>query len=88
MRPQSECKLGKGPTGPFPLPLSPRATLQALRASSPHGEPLNLFSLHSEGGEIRKISHAKHRSSLKSRFGAASEGERSEPEGRAFRLAE
>ena len=70
MRPQSECKLGKEPAGPFPLPLSPRATLQALRASSPQGEPLNLFSLHSEGGEIRKISHAEHRRSLKSWFGA------------------
>ena len=70
MRPQSECKLGKGPAGPFPLPLSPRATLQALRASSPQGEPLNLFSLHSEGDEIRKISHAEHRNGLKSRFGA------------------
>ena len=70
MRPPGECKLGKGPAGPFPLPLSPRATLQALRASSPQGEPLNLFSLHSEGGEIRKISHAEHRSSSKSRFGA------------------
>ena len=86
MRPQSECKLGKGPAGPFPLPLSPRATLQALRASSPQGEPLNLFSLHSEGGEIRKISHAEHRSSLESWFGAASEGERSEPGGRVFEL--
>ena len=80
MRPQSECKLGKGPAGPFPLPLSPRATLQALRASSPQGEPLNLFNLHSEGGEIRKISHAEHRSSSKSWFGAESEGSRSEPE--------
>ena len=86
MRPQSECKLGKGPAGPFPLPLSPRATLQALRASSPQGEPLNLFSLHSEDGEIREISYAEHRSGLKSRFGAASEGERSEPGGRAFEL--
>ena len=65
-----ECRLGKGPADPFPLPLSPRATLQALRASSPQGEPLNLFSLHSEGGEIRKISHAEHRSSSKSWFGA------------------
>ena len=79
-RPQGECKLGKGPAGPFPLPLSPRATLQALRASSPQGEPLNLFSLHSEDGEIREISHAEHRNGLKSRFGAASEGERSELE--------
>ena len=70
MRPQGECKLGKGPAGPFPLPLSPRATLQALRASSPQGEPLNLFSLHSEGGEIRKISRPEHRNGLKSRFGA------------------
>ena len=24
VRPQSECRLGKGPAGPFPLPLSPR----------------------------------------------------------------
>ena len=79
MWPQSECRLGKGPAGPFPLPLSPRATLQALRASSPQGEPLNLFSLHSEDGEIRKISRAQYRSSSKSRFGAASEGSRSEP---------
>ena len=31
-----------------------------------------------------RISHAEHRSSSKSWFGAASEGERSEPEGRAF----
>ena len=84
VRPQTKCRLGKGPAGPFPLPLSPRATLQALRASSPQGEPLNLFSLHSEGGEIRKISHAEHRNSLESWFGAASEGERSEPGGRAF----
>ena len=79
MRPHTEYRLGKGPAGPFPLPLSPRATLQALRASSPQGEPSNLFSLHSEGGEIREISHAEHRNDLKSRFGAASEGERSEP---------
>ena len=28
----------------------------------------------------RKISHAEHRSGLKSRFGAQTEGERSEPE--------
>ncbi len=70
MRPQSECKLGKGPAGPFPLPLSPRSTLQALRASSPQGEPLNLFSLYSEGGEIRKISHAEHRNLLKEGSGA------------------
>ena len=70
VRPQTKCRLGKGPAGPFPLPLSPRATLQALRASSPQGEPLNLFRLHSEGGEIRKISHAEHRSSSKSWFGA------------------
>ena len=39
-----------------------------------------------EGGSVRnrKISRPEHRSSSKSWFGAASEGERSEPEGRAF----
>ena len=32
----------------------------------------------------RKISHAKHRNLLKEGFGAETEGERSEPGGRAF----
>ena len=61
---------GRGLRAPSPCPYPQGGTLQALRASSPQGEPLNLFSLHSEGGEIRKISHAEHRSSLKSWFGA------------------
>ena len=77
---------GRGLRAPSPCPYPQGATLQALRASSPQGEPLNLFSLHSEGGEIRKISHAEHRNGLKNRFGTASEGERSEPGGRAFEL--
>ena len=32
----------------------------------------------------RRISHAEHRNLLKEGFGAQTEGERSEPEGRAF----
>ncbi len=42
---------GEGACGPLPLAPNPKgATLQALRASSPQGEPLNLFDSQPEGG--------------------------------------
>ena len=42
---------GEGACGPLPLAPNPKGTiLQALRASSPQGEPLNLFDSQPEGG--------------------------------------
>ena len=85
-RPPGECNLGKG----FALPLAPILVRRAAALPTPTEEfrRVSEANLEVERLSFSSISRPEHRSSSKSWFGAETEDERSEPEDRAFRLAE
>ena len=77
-RPPGECNLGKG----FALPLAPNPVRRAAARPTPTEEfrRVSEANLEVERLSFSSISRPEYRSSSKSWFGAASEGERSEPE--------